>query len=360
VSDSPSFGSTSILYIGSESYDAPTITVLQGLRRLGWTIYTYRKPNINSWFCNEIVDTLDGLDVAFALSNLHWGTRWSLYAARALAGIPRVLIDGDDSLPGETWRDRHRRYTRDYGEPPDDHEELLIQPHRWMEPLGGYEPDVVFTSQRQFGDGTVYLPFGIHEEYLALGEDRPLDRRPTDALYVAGPGPDRTAMTRFLRAASTLHLTPRRTVISDLRGDDALAPELADLARRDDGVHGYYRWIHSRVYFEALNEARMLVYAPPVATSWDSKRPWEAIAAGALPLMLEPRIDMSDLSLAAACPQTVCRSRLHLLGRLRRLARSPEELDEQRRACRSRALELFTPEPVARSFLAEVARRLGL
>ena len=37
--------------------------------------------NINSWFCNTIVDMLDDIEekVDFVLSNLHWGTRWDFY-----------------------------------------------------------------------------------------------------------------------------------------------------------------------------------------------------------------------------------------------------------------------------------------
>ncbi len=254
---------SALVYIGSESYDAPTITVLQGLHHLGWTVYTLGKPNINSWFCNTVVESLDGLQVDFALSNLHWGTRWSLYGTPALDGLPRVLIDGDDSLPGESWRERHARYTRTYGSPPPGHEQLLVQPERWMEPLGDYRPDVLFVSQKQPGDATsAYLPFGIHDEYLNLAHDRPVSERSIDTLYVYGPGRDRTQMTRFLRAAELLRLLTRNTVLGEVRGDDVLAEEIADAAARDNGVHGYYRWTHSRAYFEALGSSLDLRLRP--------------------------------------------------------------------------------------------------
>jgi hypothetical protein len=351
---------SALVYIGSESYDAPTITVLQGLHHLGWTVYTLGKPNINSWFCNTVVESLDGLQVDFALSNLHWGTRWSLYGTPALDGLPRVLIDGDDSLPGESWRERHARYTRTYGSPPPGHEQLLVQPERWMEPLGDYRPDVLFVSQKQPGDATsAYLPFGIHDEYLNLAHDRPVSERSIDTLYVYGPGHDRTQMTRFLRAAELLRLLTRNTVLGEVRGDDALAEEIADAAARDNGVHGYYRWTHSRAYFEALGSSRTFVYAPPVATSWDSKRPWEALASGTLVLMLPPGIDMSEYSLVEECPEIVCQSRLALLRRLRELTRAPDELEALRASYRARALERFTPEPIARYFLERVASTVG-
>ena len=37
--------------------------------------------NINSWFCNKIINNLDNIEdeIDFVISNLHWGTRWSLY-----------------------------------------------------------------------------------------------------------------------------------------------------------------------------------------------------------------------------------------------------------------------------------------
>ena len=48
-----------ILFIGSESYDGPTITIIEGLYNLGYKIFVYKKSNINSWFCNSIIDSLN-------------------------------------------------------------------------------------------------------------------------------------------------------------------------------------------------------------------------------------------------------------------------------------------------------------
>ena len=65
-----------ILYIGSESYDSATITIIEGLSKFGFKILVYKKKNINSWFCNQIIDSLDNIEnnIDFVLSNLHWGT----------------------------------------------------------------------------------------------------------------------------------------------------------------------------------------------------------------------------------------------------------------------------------------------
>ena len=51
-----------VLFIGSESYDGPTITIIEGLYKLGYKIYVYKKTNINSWFCNIIIDSLDNIE----------------------------------------------------------------------------------------------------------------------------------------------------------------------------------------------------------------------------------------------------------------------------------------------------------
>jgi hypothetical protein len=47
-----------VLFIGSESYDRATITIIEGLYKLGFEIFVYKKLNINSWFCNTIIDNL--------------------------------------------------------------------------------------------------------------------------------------------------------------------------------------------------------------------------------------------------------------------------------------------------------------
>ena len=48
---------------------------------MNFEILVYKKENINSWFCNKIIDSLENIEdeIDFVLSNLHWGTRWSYY-----------------------------------------------------------------------------------------------------------------------------------------------------------------------------------------------------------------------------------------------------------------------------------------
>ena len=87
-----------VLFIGSESYDSPTICIIEGLNKIGFEILVYKKENINSWFCNTIINNLDNIEnnIDFIISNLHWGTRWSLYN-NLNHKVPYILIDGDDS-----------------------------------------------------------------------------------------------------------------------------------------------------------------------------------------------------------------------------------------------------------------------
>ena len=44
------FPKKKILFIPTESYDDPAITIIEGLNKLGFEILTYKKNNINSWF----------------------------------------------------------------------------------------------------------------------------------------------------------------------------------------------------------------------------------------------------------------------------------------------------------------------
>jgi hypothetical protein len=107
-----------ILYIGTESYDSVAITVIEGLQELGFEIYVIGKSNINSWFCNKIIDSPAGLTFDFVLSSLHWGTRWSYYKKYGLQNYLKVLIDGDDNLGWKTWQDKYAYYQSHYANNP--------------------------------------------------------------------------------------------------------------------------------------------------------------------------------------------------------------------------------------------------
>ena len=129
-----------ILFIGSESYDGGTITIIEGLSQLGFDIYVYKKTNINSWFCNKIIDNLDNIEenIDFVLSNLHWGTRWSLYNYLNHK-VPFILIDNDDRMHDDNisdWKNKYKNYCNVYKfEPPDEIKNMELSPYRWMEDI---------------------------------------------------------------------------------------------------------------------------------------------------------------------------------------------------------------------------------
>jgi hypothetical protein len=371
------FAHKSILFIGSESYDAPTITVLQGLQQLGFTIYTLKKPNINSWFCNKVVETVNHLCFDFVLSNLHWGTRWSHYERYNLGSYLEVLIDGDDNhglyrdYPHldwnigngqEHWREKYRRYAWKYAcDPPEALKDMELQPYRWVEPLGDYKPDVVFTSQKVPGDSlSFYLPFGIHEQYRGLYEGRPTSERDIDFAHIPGPGVKRMRMERLMRFLARCRLLPGVVYTHEVRGEETAPDEIESLVAEDRNVHSYHRWAMSKAYFRVLNRTKVLVYPGLYHyPQWDSKRAWEAYASGCLVLLAKPEIDMSEYPVTEVCDFAVFDSHLEFVKKCRFLYSRPSFLDKLRLAAVERAWEYFSPVPIARYFLAKITTVLG-
>jgi len=357
------FKRRAVLFIGSESYDAPTITVLQGLHKLGFTIYTLKKPNINSWFCNAVVDSLDHVRFDFVLSNLHWGTRWSYYERYKLWPYLKILIDGDDNQGNESWKAKYARYARSYVyDPPEALKSMKLHPYRWIEPLGDYKPDVVFTAQKVPGDsGTFYLPFGIHEEYMEFYEGKATHERDIDFAYIPGPGVRRERAEHWIRRLSRCRLLPGRIYNRPARGDEAAPEEIREYVAEDNNVHSYHRWTMSKVYFRILNRTKVLIY-PGVSDSawWDSKRPWEAYVSGCLVLMARPTIDVAEYPLTEICEYAVYNSTLELIEKSWFLYLRPRFLDKLRLTAVARAWQFFSTVAIARYFLARIASAIGL
>lgn len=358
------FTNKSILFIGSESYDAPAITVLQGLDKLGFDVYTLWKENINSWFCNTVIDDPSKYDFDFVLSNFHWGTRWSHYERFELDDYPWVLIDGDDNPGlGTTWRDKYEHY-RDgvYSvDPPEAIKERNLMPFRWVEPLHGYDPDVRFASQKHVEDeGSHYLPFGIHEQYFQLATNRTVEERTIDLTHIPGPGAKRTRMSWGLKALNSLRLLPGTVHNEEVRGQSIYPDEIADYVESDDNVHSYHRWQLFEEYFSVLNNSQILVY-PGVDDYpfWDSKRPWEALVSGCFVLLWRPNIDVSEYPITELSDYAVYGSFREFLRKYRYLNNNPEELEERRTRMVSRAMKYFSPEAIARYFLFTIASEVS-
>jgi len=356
------FKHKALLFIPSESYDAATITMLQGLHQLGFQVYTYRKPNINSWWCNQVVNSIPPwLKFDFVLSNMHWGTQWHLYNELKLNKYLKVLIDGCDNRAHHTWRDKYDFYCKKYQgrtRPTDDVLMKTVQPYRWMEPLDGYEPDVVFTSQKNPGDEeTIYLPFGIHEQYRLFSEERAGADRTVDFANIPGPHQKRIDLTKFLdknadRLPGTIHN-------AKVEGGPWYPLGLEATIVADRNIHSYHRWACHRNYFRLLNRTKVLLY-PGVrgdTPHWDSKRPWEAYASGCLVMVEKPPIDMSEYPITELCPLAVWNSLDEMVDKCRYFHSHPGWTEQHRLRAVGGALRHFTPVPIAKYYLWRLKRR---
>lgn len=354
------FVNKKVLFIGSQSYDAPAITVIEGLAELGFEIYTIKKPNINSWFCNKVIDDPSQYTFDFVLGSLHWGTRWSYYKKYNLDGYLKVLIDGDDNLDWKTWRDKYEHYLKHYKHNPS--EEIRQSdpaPYRWVEDLDGYEPDIVFTAQKQFGDTeSFYLPFGIHKQYFSVSENKLLNQREFDFTHIPGPGLYRDRMIKLLKICRRLKLIKGKISNDSAfgRGNEIMPDPIRQNIIDDYNVHSYHRWILDKVYFNLLNNSKVLVYPGidrwPI---WESKRPWEAYASGCLVLMSKPRTDVAEYPLTEICPYAVYGSYPEFIKKCRYLQKNSAALDTYRiEACR-RAKKYFTAKPIANYFLRRIS-----
>lgn len=354
-----SFQYKNILFIGSESYDSATISVIQGLDELGFNIYTIKKPNINSWFCNKIIEDPRGIKFDFVLSSLHWGTRWSYYKKYKLNSCLKVLIDGDDNLNWKTWRDKFEYYKKVYVfNPKEKIKDKELAPFRWVEPLGDYEPDIIFTAQKRFDDKeSLYLPFGVHKQYYDLFEGKNTPEREYDFTHIPGPGIYRDIMSKAVRIGRYFKILPGKISNENPyeRGKEIIPDEIRDNTLNDYNVHSYHRWVMNKIYFRLLNNSKVLIY-PGIdpLPFWDSKRPWEAYASGCLVLMSRPNIDVSQYPLTEICQFAVYDSYLELLKKCRYLYKNPRLLDELRVKTFERAKKYFTPKPLANYFLRKI------
>jgi len=347
------FKHKAILFIPTESYDAATITVLQGLRELDWRIFTIGKPNINAWFVNEIIENPHKVKFDFVLSNLHWGNRWDYYDKFKLHGRFKVLIDGCDNRGKKNWEQKYDFYREKYRSSP-----LALvmakdlQPYRWMMGLHGYKPDIVFTSQKPHGSKTFYLPFGIRREYPQFALGKSGKERSIDFAHFPGPGSGRKRLTAFLAKTKLLGRIHNGTVL----GQSIIPKQVERFVRRDNNVHSWHRWVSSGSYFWKLNNTKVLIY-PNVYTDrahWDSMRIWEAYASGCLVLLEKPNIDMSQYPATELCNEAQYTCLRDLVGKCKRLYSNQGRLEQLRLQAVEGALRYFTPVPLARMFLWQV------
>jgi hypothetical protein len=350
------FEHRAVFFIPSESYCAATITIIEGLYKLGFKIYVPYKRNINSWFCDIVtadpVEFLEENPIDFAISNLHWGTRWDYYERLGLLNHTKVLLDGDDSRNGLNWFERYNGWCAVYKRRPDEETcARLLQPYRWMEPLGNYWPDVVFSSQKApQDDAAVYLPFGIHSQYMNSRQCVQFDKRSIDFVNVPGDGPKRIKMTNFLNQygemiPGVLHNAP-------IRGSASVPSAIAHLAPHDKNIHSYHRWASYADYHTVLGNSKVFIY-PGVFDfpQWDSKRQWEAYANGCLVLYERPTVDMSSYPVTELYEDGVFDSHYELIDKCKYLYSNPELLERIQETVVCSALFHFSPAQLALRFL---------
>lgn len=343
-----------VLYIGSESYDGPTITVIEGLHKLGYIIYVYKKSNINSWFCNNIIKSISDIDgkIDFIVSNLHWGTRWDLYK-EIKTKVPFILIDGDDHNNCRNWNEKIIRYNKCYGfMNPTQNEGIELLPHRKMIPIENYVPDIVFKSQKFTNEG-IYIPFGITNNYLNFRKNIPISKRTIDICHFPGPGEYRSKMTCFINSQFKKYKVSNTHIYGNMVVDNSIKENC-----QKDKIHGWWRWKTNDKYFETINKSKICIYVPAPG-GWDSKRPWEMISQGCVLLYFKtPGLIDDEYELKKLGDFFEFKNNDELIYKCNLLLNDSLFLEEKSKECYNNALKHFTSIPIAKYFLSKVLQIL--
>lgn len=344
-----------ILYISQNTYSSPTITILQGLDKLGFKIYTLGKSSINSWWCNKVIGIPGSRKFDFVLSSLGSGVLWEHYDKYELYSHIKVLIDGMDTRKTKTWREKYAFFRHRERKNPRPSKAILredIQPYCWYAPLGDYAPDIVFMTQKIPGsdETTFYLPVGIQLQALALYEGKSGHERNVDFFNLPGNGDGRRALTQFVATGRL----PGKVHNGQLKRRPLIPKEIKHLVKRDrHKAHGWDRWVQYQNYFEMLNDTKVYLY-PSVTNAdhlWDALRLWNALASGCLCLLQQPNIDISQYPVTELCPEMQYVNHEELLDKAEWLYRNPGKCERLRLQVHEGALKYFTPIPLARRFL---------
>lgn len=342
-----------ILFIGCESYDASSITILEGLKKLGFTIEVL-KSNINSWFCESIVDNISG-EYDFCLTNVQWGIRWDLINSLPRE-IPRVMIDSSDAPNGNTTWKRKLAVCGDGPPPPEDLSQELFD-YRWTLDYGNYKPDVIFTSQKQYEQREyqdIYFPFGILDSYLGYGHKN-FEGRNTDFAHISGPGSKR-AEADNLMASKTIR---GNNFYGKVYGKRQFPEKIERVGNIDyeKNVHSYHRWSNNEEYFQKLLDTKCIIYnGVDNWPFWDSKRPWESLACGCYLLFTKPSIDISEYPLWECDDFSLCNNLYELRDKANYLFENQDEFKQRTEKMTSNAVKYFNSETLARYFLLRMKK----
>lgn len=344
-----------VAFLGSECYDAVCITVLEGLQELGFEIHVL-KSNINSWFCETIVESFD-YDYDFIVTNVQWGIRWDLIE-KMPPHIPRVLINGYDAVYGnKNWKDQYNTCVPNYDLPTDLNAPIFD--FRWKMNPGDYKPDIVFTAQKQFDlkeYRDYYIPFGIQKWYQS-DSIKPFSERKFDFSHVQGTGKRRDEANGIMNTP----MIPGEKFHKRTYGIHKFPKEIEDLANKDyrENVHGYHRWAKHEDYYQLLQDSKCIIYNGIDSWPfWDSKRPWEAMASGCYFLYTKPVIDVSEYPIWDCDDFAMCRDLNELSEKSHYLFNHKDEFSKRATNMMQYATKYFSAEAISRYFLMTIKKEL--
>lgn len=356
------FKKKKILFIPSESYDATTIGIIEGLNELNFEILVYKKENINSWFCNKIIDSLENIEdeVDFVLSNLHWGTRWSYYKLLKHK-VPYILIDGDDRLYYDNfsdWKNKYKKYIEKYPSATEDIKNKVLSPFRWMEKMENYEPDIVFFGQKyKVNKDDIFLPTSISNNYLKYFKDKDNYEKVYQVTNIPGPGFYRSHITHLVKEICEKQM--KLNVWNEKVYGDMLVPDkIRFFCENDDNVHSWHRWRICKDYQKKLMSSKILII-PPVDVYNNPggigiKRVTEGLAAGCFILFhQQPDVDDSTYPIEELCPFSRFKflDYQECLNKIVYLLKNPKALEFHKNKMYKNAMKYYTSLPITRYFL---------
>ncbi len=355
------FKHKAILLISGEGHNAPLITVIEGLNKLGFTIYTINKWSINAWYCSHIIENPNNYKFDFILSDTQFGVRWDYFDKFNLHNHLKILIDGDDNPLDDDWKTRQQQKLNQYRRMPQEigNRHRQIQQYRWCEPMDDYQPDIIFVSQKQHNDNHLYLPFGIIDDYYKLAENKSTQQRLIDFCNIPGPGLKRKRLTKWIRQNRLPGRIHNSLVYGETKQIDN--QDLSALITFDikQNVHGAIRFCLHKDYYQVLNNSKVFIY-PGVSNSawWDSKRQWEAIASGCYILFEKPTIDMSQYPVIGIDKFSMYNTYNELFNKCNYLHSNINVLDKKRISQTEQAQKYFSSESLVRYFLMEIKKAL--
>lgn len=356
------FKKKKILFIPSESYDATTIGIIEGLNDLKFEILVYKKENINSWFCNKVIHSLDKIEdqIDFVLSNLHWGTRWSYYKLLKHK-VPYILIDGDDRIHGDNisdWRNKYKNYLKNYKMTTEEIKNKVLSPFRWMEKMENYKPDIVFFGQKyKINKNSIFLPTSISNNYLKYFKEKKKYKKIYDVTNIPGPGDYRSEITSLVNntCAKKLKLNIWNEKIY---GKMLVSDKIQFFCRNDNNVHSWHRWKICKDYQEKLMSSKILI-VPPVDKynapgGIGIKRVTEGLAAGCFVLFhQQPDFDDRSYPIEELCSFSKFKFSDYneCISKILDLLQNPKKLEFYKNEMFKKSMKYYTSVPITRYFL---------